>query len=264
MRLSAIGTRRPTIRDVARAAGVSKSTVSLVLKGDPGVRADTARSVHAAIAATGYVYDARAANLRLARPGPLGFVCATPGDPLVAAVLEGATEEAAARTRALLFACVAPGRAAAPSVAALRREGAEGVLLCGSMVHPGGDGTLAVPGSVAGFDVGQGWCLARRALGTSAEVAVTGDITGLLPEDIGLREARATGRGLPGAVAVLRTRVGTEAGVVALAEARGPRLAVPVLRYDGRALGRCAVAALCDPDHVPRPVPVWLEGPPRA
>ena len=42
--------RRPTINDVARAAGLSKSTVSLVLKNSPLVREETARDVRAVMA----------------------------------------------------------------------------------------------------------------------------------------------------------------------------------------------------------------------
>ncbi|MGV8985556.1 MAG: LacI family DNA-binding transcriptional regulator [Cypionkella sp.] len=38
-------TRHPTILDVARAAGVSKSTVSLVFQKNPAVRAETREAV---------------------------------------------------------------------------------------------------------------------------------------------------------------------------------------------------------------------------
>ena len=41
--------RRPTILDVAKAAGVSKSTVSLVLQGSDLVREETALAVRAAM-----------------------------------------------------------------------------------------------------------------------------------------------------------------------------------------------------------------------
>ena len=43
-------TRRPTILDVAKAAGVSKSTVSLVLQNSALVRDETALSVREAMA----------------------------------------------------------------------------------------------------------------------------------------------------------------------------------------------------------------------
>jgi LacI family transcriptional regulator len=66
--------RRPTIVDVARAAGVSKSTVSLVLQESPLVRDTTRRQVHQAMAEIGYVYNRAAANLRSARAGLIGLV----------------------------------------------------------------------------------------------------------------------------------------------------------------------------------------------
>ena len=66
--------RRPTILDVAAKAGVSKSTVSLVLQRSPQVKADTAKSVRAAMAELGYVYNRAAANLRSSAVGLVGLV----------------------------------------------------------------------------------------------------------------------------------------------------------------------------------------------
>ena len=66
--------RRPTIVDVAEHAGVSKSTVSLVLHASPLVRPATRAAVEASIAALGYVYNRAAANLRGARAGLVGLV----------------------------------------------------------------------------------------------------------------------------------------------------------------------------------------------
>ncbi|WBU54566.1 LacI family DNA-binding transcriptional regulator [Paracoccus sp. SCSIO 75233] len=66
--------RRPTILDVAQAAGVSKSTVSLVLQGSDLVREETATSVRETMARLGYVYNRAAANLRSASTGLIGLV----------------------------------------------------------------------------------------------------------------------------------------------------------------------------------------------
>lgn len=65
-------TRRPTIHDVARAAGVSKSTVSLVFQKNPVVKAETRALVLRAIEDLGYVYNRNAAILRRTRPAPVG------------------------------------------------------------------------------------------------------------------------------------------------------------------------------------------------
>ena len=66
--------RRPTIVEVAQAAGVSKSTVSLVLRDSPLVRDETRAAVRAAMARTGYVYNRAAANLRGTGTGLIGLI----------------------------------------------------------------------------------------------------------------------------------------------------------------------------------------------
>lgn len=55
---------RVTVIDIAQAAGVSKSTVSLVLRGSPLVNEGTRAKVNAAMRELGYVYNRGAANLR--------------------------------------------------------------------------------------------------------------------------------------------------------------------------------------------------------
>ena len=55
---------RVTVIDIARAAGVSKSTVSLVLQASPLVNETTRAKVNAVIRELGYVYNRGAANLR--------------------------------------------------------------------------------------------------------------------------------------------------------------------------------------------------------
>ncbi|MGI9363557.1 MAG: LacI family DNA-binding transcriptional regulator [Rhizobiaceae bacterium] len=66
--------RRPTIIDVASKAGVSKSTVSLVLQNSPLVRESTREAVRDAMAEIGYVYNRAAANMRGANAGLIGLV----------------------------------------------------------------------------------------------------------------------------------------------------------------------------------------------
>ncbi|MSU90365.1 LacI family DNA-binding transcriptional regulator [Rhodobacteraceae bacterium 2CG4] len=66
--------RRPTIIDVAQKAGVSKSTVSLVLRNSPAVRAETRDEVRKAMAELGYVYNRAAATLRGSGAGLIGLV----------------------------------------------------------------------------------------------------------------------------------------------------------------------------------------------
>jgi LacI family transcriptional regulator len=65
---------RPTVNDIARAAGVSLATVDRVLNARPGVRAQTVAAVNDAIARIGYVRDVAAANLARGRSYDLAFV----------------------------------------------------------------------------------------------------------------------------------------------------------------------------------------------
>ena len=65
---------RATIVDVARLAGVSKSTVSLVLSGSSLVARPTRERVSEAMAELGYIYHRGAATLRGAKSGVIGMV----------------------------------------------------------------------------------------------------------------------------------------------------------------------------------------------
>jgi LacI family transcriptional regulator len=58
--------RRPTMREVAAVAGVSLSTVSRAINGDPKVAPDLAEKVRAAVAMLGYRRDVTATTLRRA------------------------------------------------------------------------------------------------------------------------------------------------------------------------------------------------------
>jgi DNA-binding LacI/PurR family transcriptional regulator len=64
----------PTIQDIAASAGVSKSTVSLVLQESPRIKAETAEKVREAARSLGYVYNRGAAALRGRRSTTIGMV----------------------------------------------------------------------------------------------------------------------------------------------------------------------------------------------
>lgn len=66
--------KRPTIKDVAARAGVSKSTVSLVLQNSPLAKEETKALVRQAAAELGYVRNRAAATLRGAGTGLIGLV----------------------------------------------------------------------------------------------------------------------------------------------------------------------------------------------
>ena len=74
MAKSDTGRKRVTLTDVARAAGVSKSTVSLVLNDSSLIKKETQQKVQQAIEQLGYVYNRFAANLRSQKSLTIGVV----------------------------------------------------------------------------------------------------------------------------------------------------------------------------------------------
>jgi DNA-binding LacI/PurR family transcriptional regulator len=70
---------RPTIRDVAEQAGVSKSLVSLVLRGEPNVREDKRRRVQQVADELGYRMNLAARSLSNVRSKTVGVLVPTCG-----------------------------------------------------------------------------------------------------------------------------------------------------------------------------------------
>lgn len=89
MRKPTPGPRAATILDVASAAKVSKSTVSLVLRGSALIPAPTSRRVREAAAKIGYVYNRRAAEFRKQSSNAIGVVINDLMNPFFAQVLVG-------------------------------------------------------------------------------------------------------------------------------------------------------------------------------
>jgi DNA-binding LacI/PurR family transcriptional regulator len=80
---------RPTIRDVAERAGVSKSLVSLVLRGSPKVSSDRRAAVDRAIAELGYRPNAAARTLREGRSRAIGVLLNDVRHPWFVDLLDG-------------------------------------------------------------------------------------------------------------------------------------------------------------------------------
>lgn len=82
----------PTLRDVAREAGVSTTIASRVLNADPRVRAreDTREKIHEAAKRLGYVPHSLARSLRGAKTGAIGLVMHGLDSPINVDVLRGA------------------------------------------------------------------------------------------------------------------------------------------------------------------------------
>lgn len=82
-------TRNPSIKDIARAAGVSHSTVSRALQGSSQVSAATAARIRKIADEAGYRPSAAARSLVVGRSNTIGVVVTNIADPFVAGVVSG-------------------------------------------------------------------------------------------------------------------------------------------------------------------------------
>ncbi len=84
--------RRATVTDIARAAGVSRATVSLVLRGSPLVNVKTRARVEAELKRQRYVYNRAAANLRRRTSTSVALVINDLSNPFFAEFASGVDE----------------------------------------------------------------------------------------------------------------------------------------------------------------------------
>ncbi|MHA6803942.1 LacI family DNA-binding transcriptional regulator [Salinifilum ghardaiensis] len=90
--------------DVARAAGVSVTTISHVLNGTRAVRAETSEAVWAAVAECGYVHNTLARSLVTTRTQTLGVVISSASTAFSTEILRGIEAEAVEHGYTLLVA----------------------------------------------------------------------------------------------------------------------------------------------------------------
>lgn len=123
--------RKVTIIDIAREAGVSKSTVSLVLMMSPLVKEETRQRVTKAMDALGYVYNRGAASLRRARSDIVGMVINDLANPFFAELAIG-IEHALQNSGFIPFIANTSESVVrqAEVVRSMREHGAAGLILC--------------------------------------------------------------------------------------------------------------------------------------
>jgi len=105
---------RPTIRDVARAAGVSKGTVSFALNGRPGVAGETRQRILDAAQTLGWTPSHQGRALSVSRAFAVGLVLARPpellgADPFFPAFIAGVERTLSERGQALVLQVVPDG-----------------------------------------------------------------------------------------------------------------------------------------------------------
>ncbi|GAB3254456.1 LacI family DNA-binding transcriptional regulator [Kineosporia babensis] len=131
------GDKRPTIRDVAVVAGVSRGTVSRVLNGGDRVSPQAQDAVARAIAETGYTANHAARTLALGRSNTIAFLLSEPQhilfeDPTFARLMSGCTRALA--EHGLLLTLVTAGTPAMRerAVGYISARHVDGVLLVSS------------------------------------------------------------------------------------------------------------------------------------
>lgn len=120
-----------TIIEIADAAGVSKSTVSLVLTGRGSVKPETRRHVLQVMDRLGYVYNRGAANLRNAQSRIVGLVLNDLSNPFFAEFAIGVEKVLQMAGYVAFMANTAESVVRQEQVMRMMREhGAGGIILC--------------------------------------------------------------------------------------------------------------------------------------
>ena len=127
--------RGPTIVDVARKAGVSKSLVSLVMRGAPNVSPERREAVMAAAAELGYRPNAMAQSLVRRRSFVIGVMLSDLHNPFFTAVVDGISSTAhAAEYRALVNTGDRSPGSEKDAVETLLRLRTDGIVLAGTVI----------------------------------------------------------------------------------------------------------------------------------
>ncbi|MFJ4286212.1 LacI family DNA-binding transcriptional regulator [Paenarthrobacter nicotinovorans] len=124
---------KPTIRDVASAAGVSKSLVSLVLQGSPNVSESRRRAVLEAMEQLGYRPNRLAQRLSGPRSGTIGVMLNDIRNPWFVELLEGLTASLhAAGVSPVLADSYTDNRVGRSSVETLLEQRIDGLVVVGT------------------------------------------------------------------------------------------------------------------------------------
>ncbi|WP_411704874.1 Mal regulon transcriptional regulator MalI [Edaphovirga cremea] len=124
--------KKITITDVALQAGVSVTTVSLVLSGKGRISPATAERVHQTIDELGYVPNRQAATLRGGSSGVIGLIVNDICDPFYAEMTAGLSEAFEAQGKILfLTQSGRDGKGMQRCFDSLLAQGVEGVVLAG-------------------------------------------------------------------------------------------------------------------------------------
>lgn len=127
-------TRTVTIRDVARAAGVSPATVSRVMNGQAKVAAELAQRVQQVAGSLGYRPSALAQGLATGRTGLVAILVPDLGNPMFQSVLRGISRAANAQGYRVVVGDSHETPGEEPVLARETRLRTDGLVLCSPRV----------------------------------------------------------------------------------------------------------------------------------
>ncbi|MCC7359206.1 MAG: LacI family DNA-binding transcriptional regulator [Anaerolineales bacterium] len=126
-----------TIKDIARRAGVSHSTVSRALRDDPAIPPATTQRLKRLARRLGYVPSAMARGLKTSHSGVLGVVVSNIADPFLGEVVRGIEDGVLDAGYSLFLAdSHRDAERAAAILRALTERRVEGVIICSSAITP--------------------------------------------------------------------------------------------------------------------------------
>ena len=146
--MNQVQTQRVTLLDIAADAGVSRATVSLVIRNVPSVADSTRKRVLRSIKRLGYVYHRGAANLRTQQSHAIGLIVSDITNPFFAEVIIAIEERLAGGRFVTLLGNTSENPSKEESLLKTMTEfPADGILICPAL---GGQGSAA---EVANFAV---------------------------------------------------------------------------------------------------------------
>jgi LacI family transcriptional regulator len=123
--------QRVTLLDIAADAGVSRATVSLVIRDVPSVAASTRKRVQKSIKRLGYVYHRGAASLRMQQSQAIGLIVSDITNPFFAEVIVAIEDRLATERLVTLLGNTSEDHAKETRLLKTMREfPADGILIC--------------------------------------------------------------------------------------------------------------------------------------
>jgi LacI family transcriptional regulator len=123
--------QRVTLLDIAADAGVSRATVSLVIRDVPSVAASTRKRVQKSIKRLGYIYHRGAASLRMQQSHAIGLIVSEITNPFFAEVIVAIEDRLATEGLVTLLGNTSEDHAKETRLLKTMREfPADGILIC--------------------------------------------------------------------------------------------------------------------------------------